>query len=121
MDDRPVPMCAAVVDPVSAEPLSDQRRCWLAVREQLRRRPPGRPARTGFGEVLSWFNRALSRVIMPAANREFRSDQMAAAAVVVDDLSRRLTPQERQLLRQTGDVPDWFLPAVYASFEQSRQ
>jgi hypothetical protein len=109
-----------MIDPVSGEPLSDQRLCWLAAREQLRRRPPGRPARTGFGEVLSWLNRAVSRVIMPDQNRELRSDQMAAAAVV-DDLSRRLTPQERQLLRQTGDVPDWFLPAVYASVEQLRQ
>jgi hypothetical protein len=37
---------------------------------------------------------------------------------VVDDLATRLSPDERRALRETGAVPEWFLPTVRATYRE---
>jgi hypothetical protein len=37
---------------------------------------------------------------------------MVRYGIAADDLSRRLSPDERATLREHGTVPDWFLPQV---------
>jgi hypothetical protein len=107
-----------MIDPVSGERLSDQRLCWLAVRDELWRRPPNRIARTGFGEVQSLVARIVTRIYRPYRYRELHSDRMADLALIVDDLSTRLAAQERDVLRRTGRVPDWFVSSVRDAYEQ---
>lgn len=90
--------------------LTDERLCWLAVRDELRRKARGR------GVV------ALMRILAasPGRGRRLRSDdanelvadRMRHYAFAVDELAERLDPQERQVLRQTGRVPAWFLGQV---------
>lgn len=113
-----------MTDPVTGDRLSDERLIWLAVREHLRKRPDIPTARTGFGEVFSFvfrmWTRIWSRIKVPEEAREARSNRMAHLAIIVDDLSARLTPHERHALRQTGAIPDWFLPAVDAEYARRR-
>jgi hypothetical protein len=107
-----------VLDPVSGERLSDERLCWLAVRERLWRGSDASNARTGFGEVLSSVTRLLRHIVAPEEAKDMSSDRMARMSLVVDDLVARLSPAERQVLRQTGAVPDWFLPTVETTYKE---
>jgi hypothetical protein len=105
-----------VIDPVSGERLSDERLCWLAVRDQLWRGSDASTARTGFGEIVTSIGRLFHRILMPGEAADMRSDRMARMSLVVDDLAARLSPAERQVLRETGAAPDWFLPTVHATY-----
>jgi hypothetical protein len=48
------------------------------------------------------------------------SRKMQRYAVAVDRVVPRLTAGERARLRETGDVPSWFLPAVKKEFKTVR-
>jgi hypothetical protein len=75
-------------------------------------------ARTGFGEILSSVGRVLHRIIAPEEAADRRSDRMARMSLVVDDLAARLNPDERRVLRETGAVPEWFVPTVEATYKE---
>ncbi|GIH16940.1 hypothetical protein [Rugosimonospora africana] len=94
----------------------DERLAWLAVRDRLNRRSRRRsvlgrlfgnltPTGTGFGTDLS---------------RGSVKSRMMRYSFAVDDVAQRLTPEERQALRATGQVPDWFLGAVEKRFRELR-
>jgi hypothetical protein len=94
----------------------DERLAWLAVRDQLSRRSRRRsvlgrllgnltPTGTGFGTDLS---------------RGSVKSRMMRYSFAVEDVAQRLTPEERQVLRTTGRVPDWFLGAVEKRFRELR-
>jgi hypothetical protein len=98
--------------------LTDERLAWLAVRDELQRR-----SSRGFGQFLLRLGGAMpgvqgngmsitSRVSAPTGAREQRNARMVRYGIAVDDLSRRLSPDERTTLREHGTVPDWFLPLV---------
>jgi len=86
--------------------LSDERLCWLAVRDELDRRS------RSSGKV--FLVRLLTRSPRggPTVSGDVISDQMREYAFAVDDLAAELNPAERQVLRATGQVPAWFLPSV---------
>jgi hypothetical protein len=89
--------------------LRDERLCWLAVRDELARRSRRRPlsmlwlALTG---VLG-FGGTANRSRHAAASRS-----LSGYSFAVDQAARKLTLEERQVLRSTGKVPDWFLDEV---------
>ncbi len=66
----------------------------------------------------------LGRRAMGAA-RDMRgdmvSDRLANYAIAVDELAGQLSPEERQTLRQTGQVPAWFLGRVQERAARIRQ
>jgi hypothetical protein len=99
--------------------LTDDRLCWLAIREQLSKKahkvgPFGWLTALGAGAV----SRRSGRAARTAARidgdmrREAASGKMMDYAFAVDDASGSLTPDERQHLRATGEVPEWFLADV---------
>ena len=55
----------------------------------------------------------------PAA--EWTSAKMGDYAFAVDDVARTLSAEERQTLRETGQVPDWFLGKVKEQFVAIRR
>jgi hypothetical protein len=85
------------VDEVS---LTDERLCWLAVRDQLNRKLRGSMTMV----FLAYF-RGSSRGKMI-------SGRMAYYAEAVDELAGQLSAEERRTLRLTKQVPAWFLPRV---------
>jgi hypothetical protein len=107
--------------------LRDERLAWLAVRDELaraeRRRIRSRISAFLGGRSLS---SARERIATPRGRRH--SDQrlgdvdvppsstyMVRSSLAVDEVSRRLSEEERTALRATGRVPDWFLPEVKAA------
>jgi hypothetical protein len=88
---------------MTQEKLTDERLCWLAVRDQLR----DQSERSSSGGVFGLFSLGRARRI-----REKADELMHEYAFAVDDASRELKPEERHILRQTGQVPAWFLPDV---------
>jgi hypothetical protein len=108
-------------------PLRDERLAWLAVRDELarteRRRIRSRISAFLGGRSLS---SARERIAGPRGRR--RADQrlgdvdvppsstyMVRSSLAVDEVSRRLSDEERMALRATGRVPDWFIPEVRAT------
>jgi hypothetical protein len=101
--------------------LRDDRLCWLAVRDQL-----DRCARRGPLMVLAYMavrrrryigtnprgEKLVSSAVGEQAGRDITGGKMRTYALAVYDVSARLSPDERQVLRTTGQVPDWFLGAV---------
>jgi hypothetical protein len=45
------------------------------------------------------------------------SASMQRAAVIVDGLAGRFSPHEREVVRRTGLLPEWFWPAYLAEFD----
>lgn len=93
--------------------LRDERLCWLAVRDRLNRSAGRNPVNIAVRVLsvirLPWF---WYRPGKDTPTESAISTSMMRYAVVVDELSQRLTPEERAVLRGTGRVPDWFLPEV---------
>ena len=116
-----------------AEPrMRDETLAWLAVQERLKRRSN----RTLSGIVMRIFggrNRAAAREAVssmrvrtakrvgmqpPRFDHEnlipkLVSPHMVRYSIAVDELAKTLSETERLRLRSEGEVPDWFLPAVY--------
>jgi hypothetical protein len=101
--------------------LRDDRLCWLAVRDQLSRR-----AQRGPLMVLAYIagrrrryigtnpagEKLVSSAVGQQAGKDIASGKMRAYSLAVYEVSERLSPEERQVLRTTGQVPNWFLGAV---------
>jgi hypothetical protein len=101
--------------------LTDERLAWLAVRDTLTRK-------AGRGSLLTRILAGRTTVVMPDGKivdsgdrgKERTSGKMAAYAFAVDDVAQRLSKEERQTLRSTGAVPDWFLDAVRERYQEIR-
>jgi hypothetical protein len=97
-----------------AHRLTDERLAWLAATPSCEQRAAKR-SRGWLSVALSVFGMA------PAAERgEWYRDAMADYGIAVDDLSRKLTADERAALRSSNVLPDWFLPAVDQRFTEIR-
>ena len=115
---------AAQPAPRAVPNLRTERLCWLAVRNQLARRGRVNPFLTMF--------RVGSLAWAPLRDRAAGPDtdwlgidpvsgRMRSFAFAVHDVARQLSATERQQLRRTGHVPDWFVPAVYRRRRQLRR
>ena len=92
--------------------LRDERLCWLAVEDKLQRRSErGKGFLIG---LMSVRRRRRSGFIAQDTSRDFASAKMRKYAVAVDAVATRLGAQEREVLRATGEVPEWFVGAVVA-------
>lgn len=49
-----------------------------------------------------------------ASDREAVDERVQRSAFVVDELAPRFSPEEREVLRTTGRLPDWFWDAYKA-------
>jgi len=99
--------------------LTDERLCWLAVRQELRERTRG-------GGIWTWLRVSggdlrSARGLGSDMARQRRADRMADHAVAVDQAAQKLNAEERRLLRASGRVPDWFLPEVERLAEAERR
>jgi hypothetical protein len=74
------------------------RRNRRAARERVAGGRPGQRERSGLGDV----------EVVPSSTYMIRS------SLAVEEVSHRLSEGERERLRATGEVPDWFLPEVAA-------
>ncbi|PWI41102.1 hypothetical protein [Streptomyces sp. ICBB 8177] len=94
--------------------VSDERLCWLAVRDHVDRRS----RKLGF---FGWFSvlasaRAgggpTSTGLGGDVRRSAMSDRKMDYALAVDEAAERLSAEERKHLRTTGEVPPWFVDEV---------
>ena len=97
------------------ERLSDERLAWLAAKPYCDQRARKVGARGWLAVVLSVFGLGTA-----VERREGYSDAMALYGIAVDDVSRKLTAEERPALRTVGVLPGWFLPAVEQRFNDLR-
>jgi hypothetical protein len=96
----------------------DERLAWLAVRDELARRSRRGPftfLRRVFGNLAPTGTGLGTDVTVPSRNRRMRRYSFA-----VHDVAQRLDAREREALRTTGRVPDWFLDAVVKRYGQLR-
>ncbi len=97
----------------------DERLAWLAVRDELARRMRNRPMtflRRIFGNMTPTTKGFGVDTTAPLISRRMRRWSFA-----VHDVAQRLDAQERQVLRTTGRVPDWFLDAARKRYRQLRR
>jgi hypothetical protein len=93
-----------------------ERLAWLAVRDRLARGGRDNPVLAMF-RIRSGGRH--SRLAVPGVpdrdwlGFDLTAGRMASFGFAVYDVAQELSVEERQVLRATGDVPDWFLPAVY--------
>jgi hypothetical protein len=104
--------------------MTDERLAWLAVRDHLSRK-----ARRG-SVLARWLGvdrrRALMRrdgtiVDSGGAVNEMVSGRLRDYALAVDDVAQRLTAEERQVLRETGALPGWFIVEVERQVAELRR
>jgi hypothetical protein len=106
------------------ERLRDERLAWLAVRDDLHRTDRRRIS-SRVAAILDRRNRAAARARITGPHDGRRHDPglgdvdvpasstyMIRSSLAVDEVSRRLSVEERVALRETGRVPDWFLDEV---------
>ena len=105
------------------ERLRDEQLAWLAVQDGLRRHDRGRiTSRIGAFLDRRSLRMARERITGLRSDRaggnlgdvELRpsSPFMVRSSLAVNEVSQRLSDQERSTLRTTGQLPDWFLPEV---------
>jgi hypothetical protein len=87
---------------VATQRLRDERLAWLAVRDELNKRVYRRQL------VATVFTLGM----MPGLTRSWASRRMTRYGITADQLATHLSHGERQVLRASGQAPDWFLPAV---------
>lgn len=101
-----------------------ERLCWLAVRDRLARRGRDNPLLAMFRVRTA---SRISRYGRPGAPErdwlgiDLTAGRMASFGFAVHDVAQRLSVEERQVLRRTGEVPGWFLPAVYRRRRELRR
>jgi len=113
-----------------AERLSDDRLCWLAVRDKLRRNVRKRAwlvaglvllAGLIFAELfgVDWWTRRLIGTVSGAAAvavlltaRDVVKRRMHLYGFAVTDTVRELSAEDRARLRETRQVPPWFFDRV---------
>ncbi|MEV0271949.1 MAG: hypothetical protein HOV71_09650 [Hamadaea sp.] len=84
--------------------LTDERLCWLAVRDQIE-------AKTRPSLLMRILSAGSSRYGHDEA-RSHQRDHMGAYAEAVFDAAQELSADDRRILRRNGVVPDWFLARV---------
>jgi hypothetical protein len=99
--------------------VTDERLCWLIVRDELRRK-------SSKLRFLGWSTVFFSRRPGDAAfggdlRRERLSDKMSDYAVAVDASAQTLSLDERQHLRTAAQVPDWFMTDVERRYQEVRK
>jgi hypothetical protein len=94
--------------------LQDERLAWLAIRDELRQmctKLPGLKLIRIFGGL----NRSqTSHLARRAMSDDLADRQMTKYALAADELVRKFTHEERHVLRETGQVPQWYIPTVLA-------
>jgi hypothetical protein len=108
------------------ERLRDEQLAWLAVRDGLMRHDRRRIA-SRIGTFLDRRNRRAARDRVTGGRPGQREDSglgdidvvpssryMIRSSLAVEEVSHRLSDADRDRLRATGEVPDWFLPEVTA-------
>ena len=103
----------------SVPDVTDERLCWLIVRDDLRRK-------SSKLRLLGWFTVLFSGRPGGAAiggdlRRERLSDKMTDYAIAVDASAQALSPDERRRLRTTAQVPDWFMADVERRYQVIRK
>ncbi|MCD0482138.1 hypothetical protein LO771_06830 [Streptacidiphilus sp. ASG 303] len=117
-----------MTQPEQMSNLTIERLCWIAAREQLSRKAHkaglfGWLAALGAGAV----NRRSGSEARTAAGiagdmrRESASGKMHEYAFAVDDAAGTLTAAEREHLRATGELPEWFLADVERRVAEMRK
>lgn len=99
--------------------VTDERLCWLILRDELRRK-------NSKLRFLGWFTVLASRRSVGAEiggdiRRERLSDKMTDYSIAVDASAQTLSPDERQHLRTTARVPDWFMADVERRYQEIRK
>jgi hypothetical protein len=112
--------------------MSDERLCWLAVEDRLRkhRSPRSRMVSVlvlAIPSVLGYLTWRLPGLVSGAlvgmtiwvaiyrTRRMMGGSRMPEYSVAVNQVVKELAPHERQHLRATGQVPSWFLERVVAA------
>jgi len=95
--------------------LSDGRLAWLAAKSYCEQRARKAASRGWFGEILAG-GRGTATL-----RRERYQDAMGDYGFAVDDVSRKLTADDRAALRAANVLPAWFLPEVDRRFNDLRQ
>ncbi|MFJ7964411.1 hypothetical protein [Streptomyces sp. NPDC096324] len=108
-----------VITPDVIPNVTDERLCWLVLRDELSKRSSKR----GF---LGWFGALITRNVEGAEisgveRRGRRSERMTHYSIAVDASAQKLSAEERQHLRTTAQVPDWFRPDVQRRYEEIRK
>jgi hypothetical protein len=94
--------------------LQDERLAWLAIRDELRETCTQLPG-LRLIRIFGGLNRShTSHLARRALSEDLAELQMTKYALAADDLVRRFTHEERQLLRETGRVPEWYFSTVLA-------
>ncbi|MEV0269692.1 hypothetical protein AB0H43_13000 [Hamadaea sp. NPDC050747] len=93
--------------------LTDERLCWLAVRDQI-------GAKTRPSIFLRIFGAGRLGVVADMA-QDLADDRHQAYAFAVDDAARELGPDDRRILRKHGVVPDSFMARVQELYEVERR
>lgn len=70
-------------------------------------------------DALAGAQRSALRAASPA--QDAAADRLAALQFATCELEKRLSPLDRALLRDCGDVPDWFPAELKARAEQIRK
>lgn len=52
-----------------------------------------------------------------SVNNDDLSGSLQKASIIIDGLAGRFTAEEREVLRRTGLLPNWFWPAYLAEFD----
>ena len=90
-------------------------------------------ARAGLVQLHSrwwhWFARALSApapmgadgYAVAATDRESLRASLEQASVIVDGLAGHFSLEERETVRRTGVLPDWFWPVYRGAFADARR
>jgi hypothetical protein len=101
--------------------LRDERLAWLAIEDQLKRasrRGPFGPLLTLLGSAggmgWSYSNGRVTTHTGGGIGRSIGSGRMVRYSIACDEQAKRLTAEERQILRTRGHVPPWFLDTVLA-------
>ncbi|MEV6193377.1 hypothetical protein AB0M19_13370 [Streptomyces sp. NPDC051920] len=105
-----------MITPGSIPNVTDERLCWLVLRDELRKRS----SKLGlFGWISVFTSRQAAGAEIGADERRERlSEKMTYYSIAVDASAQTLSPEERRHLRATAQVPDWFRPDVQRRYEE---
>jgi hypothetical protein len=95
--------------------LTDERLAWLAAKPYCEQHARKAGSRGSLAGIL--FPRGLGTAVLRS---ERYTNTMADYSFAVDDVSRKLTADERAALRAANVLPAWFLPAIDRRFNDLR-
>ncbi|MFG2825573.1 hypothetical protein ACGFX4_39865 [Kitasatospora sp. NPDC048365] len=106
---------------------TDERLCWLLLRDEPARRTKRAPWWRLLGLVERNGVRAgLAYGHLPTEHardmrKEITSGRMADYALAVDDAAERLSAEERRVLREAHTLPEWFMEDVERRYREIRR